>query len=98
VFKGPFWALACSHSMSVNSRHPALRHFRNLADDSYMSLSNNNVEDLKRKTEETMTMHDDYLLSIGMVTNGSKTELMFFSRNKIEVKSSLTIKDKEVVS
>jgi len=30
-----------------------------------------------------MTIHDDYLLSIGMETNVSKTELMFFSRIKL---------------
>jgi len=43
-----------------------------------------------------MTIHDNFLLYIGMVTSVSKTELIFFSWNKLEYKHTLTVKDKDI--
>jgi len=53
------------------------------ADDTYVAISDPDVNVLKLKLEDTMTRHDDFLCSIGMVTNVDKTELTYFSRGKI---------------
>jgi len=58
-------------------------HLVSFADDSYVSIARPRVDEVKIALEETMTVHDTFLRSIGMVTNVEKTELIFFSRKPI---------------
>jgi hypothetical protein len=51
------------------------------ADDSYVVNSSKTLEDLKKKTENTITNHTAFLRGIGMVVNSSKTELLLSSRS-----------------
>jgi len=50
------------------------------ADDTYVSISGSNLDILKQQIITTMSLHDNYLQTIGMKTNVSKTELIFFKR------------------
>jgi len=59
------------------------------ADGIYVALSGKDLNNLKTRIEHTMTTHDNYLNSIGMVTNVDKTELSYFTRHKIEGPSLL---------
>jgi len=63
------------------------------ADDTYICLSNKSLSDLSSSLEATMTLHDDFLNSIGMVTNVEKTELIYFSR-KTQDGAPLKVKNK----
>jgi len=62
------------------------------ADDTYVSIAGKDVNDIKTKLEEMMTRHDDFLQSVGMKTNVSKTELIFFSRKNINA-PTITVKN-----
>lgn len=53
------------------------------ADDSYVLNFSNTPEELKQKTEHCLALHSDFLSSIGMVVNASKTELLYSSRTKL---------------
>ncbi len=50
------------------------------ADDANVLLSGSNIETLRSKASEVMGTHVDWLQSIGMVVNVSKTEATIFSR------------------
>jgi len=43
-----------------------------------------------------MKKHDDFLLSVGMKTNVTKTELIYFSRKPVE-KFTLTVKNQQII-
>lgn len=58
-------------------------HLVSFADDNYVSVAHHDVKKVKTILENTMTVHDKFLNSIGMVTNVSKTELILFSRKPI---------------
>jgi len=44
----------------------------------------------KKSLNPTMTVHDNFLQSFGMVTNVEKTELIYFSRHKVDVSQKLS--------
>jgi len=71
-------------------------HLTSYADDTYVSISGNDVNEVKLKIEETMTKHDDYLQNIGMKTNVTKTELIFYSRKKINT-TPITVKGSDII-
>jgi len=54
------------------------------ADDSYVIITGNDIQDLKSKTEECMTMHINELLRLVMVVNTKKTELVVFNKKPLE--------------
>jgi len=51
------------------------------ADDSYVIVGANTIEDLKEKVHNISERHVTFLRSIGMVVNTSKTELMILAKN-----------------
>jgi len=55
--------------------------------------NNINIE----KLEQTMTVHDDYLISIGMKTNVAKTEFTLFSRKQLEQPPFLEVKGTKIL-
>ena len=59
------------------------------ADDSYVILESDNIEDLKTKSEECLKDHDSYLRSLGMWTNKSKTEAIIFNNRYIDLELRL---------
>lgn len=65
------------------------------ADDTYVSISAKTIEEVKSNITNTMTLHDDYLNRIGMVTNVNKTELIYFAR-KTKIKDPITVKNAEI--
>jgi len=54
------------------------------ADDTYVSVSAKTLPEVKLKLKEQITMHNKLLKEIGMVTNVSKTELIYFGRKPIQ--------------
>jgi len=66
------------------------------ADDTYISIADSLMLEVKRKLEKIMEIHDDYLLSIGMRTNVSKTELIYFSRKPLLDAPSILVKGTEI--
>jgi len=76
---------------------PKETHIVSYADDTYVSLSSENMTDLKPALSNVMLNHDAYLKSIGMVTNVSKTELIFFSRAKIDDLTPLQVGTDQVI-
>jgi len=52
------------------------------ADDSYVVVRGNSMDEIKLKAESTMKKHFKFLEAIGMVVNRSKTEVTYFN-NKI---------------
>jgi len=72
-------------------------HLVTFADDSYVSVSGNSIEEVRDKIKENLTRHDDFLTSIGMVTNVEKTELIYFARTPITDLSPIKIGPKQVI-
>jgi len=70
---------------------PKNAHVVSYADNTYVSVSNENMDELRSSLNNTMQIHNEYLKSIGMVTNVNKTELTFFSRSEIQDTSPLVI-------
>jgi len=66
-------------------------HIISFADDSYVSIAGKSLDSIKAKLETTMVKHNEFLKRIGMVTNVSKTELIFFSRKPIMDQCSLSV-------
>jgi len=66
------------------------------ADDAYVSIAGNDVDKVKTTLERSMAQHDDYLLSIGMKTNVSKTELIYFSRRELPNSPPLLVKENNI--
>jgi len=58
------------------------------ADDSYVSFSGINIVDLETTANDSLKKHTEYMTSIGMIVNQTKTEAIVFSRNE-EIKSHL---------
>jgi len=54
------------------------------ADDTYVCLSDQNPKNLSERLTDSMIVHDDFLNSIGMVTNVEKTELIYFDKKNKE--------------
>jgi len=71
-------------------------HLVSFADDSYVSIARPRVDEVRTALEETMTVHDTFLRSIGMVTNVEKTELILFSRKPIADTLVITVNGKEI--
>jgi len=61
-----------------------IAHIIAYTDDTYVSISGQSVDEVKSPLENTMTLHDNYLNLIGMKTNVSKTEMIYFSRKPLE--------------
>jgi len=61
-----------------------------------VSIAGSNVDEVKTTLERTMAQHDDYLLSIGMKTNVSKTELIYFSRRELLNSPPLLVKENNI--
>jgi len=59
-------------------------HIITYADDTYVSLSSTHIEELRQQMVTTMETHDDYLQTVGMVTNVAKTEVTIFSRKPVD--------------
>jgi len=55
------------------------------ADDSYVIVQGTDMNELKTCTEGVMSKHYEWLKSIGMICNRSKTELIVFGNNKLSV-------------
>lgn len=90
---GPY--LFCVYMSELESTLSNCRVF-SYADDSYVVIEGDNLEELRLKTEITMKMHLRYLKQIGMVCNATKTELMVIKHNekKISVENiEITSKD-----
>lgn len=60
------------------------------ADDTFVALKDKGKDLLKTKLELTMTAHSVFLRSTGMVTNVENTELIYFSRSRLEGPSTLS--------
>jgi len=56
------------------------------ADDSYVVIREKTIESIKQRTVEVMETHFNWLSSIGMLCNQSKTELMFMNLDKVEIR------------
>jgi len=67
------------------------------ADDTYVSISGPNMEAVKQNLILTMSDHDKYLRTIGMKTNVSKTEVVFFKRGEPLVET-LLVNGSEITS
>jgi len=67
-------------------------HLVSFADDTYVSVVGKNLNEVKTKIINKMTEHDDFLKQIGMVTNVSKTELIYFARKPLEDYSPIKVK------
>jgi len=79
---GPkLFSLYCAALPSVL---PPYSHVISYADDSYVSIIAEKTEDIKQKVTDSLQIHQDYMASIGMVINASKTELVIFSRGGLE--------------
>jgi len=65
------------------------------SDDSYISKSHENILELSKNLESTMSVHNDFLQSIGMVTNAAKTEQLYFSWIKLQYQPQLGVKDQK---
>ena len=50
------------------------------ADDSYVMVEGVNIDQLRKKAESVMKEHNQFLNSIGMITNPEKTEATIFSK------------------
>lgn len=66
------------------------------ADDSYVILESDSIEDLIQKTETCLKEHDDFLRSIGMRTNVGKTEAVVFNKDHMEL--TLHMGDQTIVT
>jgi hypothetical protein len=53
------------------------------ADDTYVIIEGDSIEELKTKTSEISQRHVDYLEALGMVVNKSKTEVVIFDKDPI---------------
>jgi len=73
-------------------------HLVTFADDSYVSLAADSFDEAKTKVSSLLTSHDNFLKSIGMVTNVSKTEMIFFRKNtKDTPPKSITVNGEEII-
>ncbi len=52
------------------------------ADDAYVILTGDNMQELTARTNSTLTKHVDWLESIGMVLNVTKTEAVVFNKSE----------------
>jgi len=53
------------------------------ADDSYVIVNGEDYESLKENTERVMSKHFQWLDTIGMVCNQTKTELLYFGNDQL---------------
>jgi len=75
---GPkLFALYCK-DLAVNLPNDV--HITSYADDTYVTICSDNMEELKEKIQDTLNLHEKFLESIGMVVNKSKTELIVFNK------------------
>jgi len=88
---GPkLFALYTKH---LTSKLPDYCHITAYADDTYVSVVDKDLPNLKSKIEISLRKHEEYLAEIGMVVNKEKTELIVFNRgNPIEMELSNGIK------
>jgi hypothetical protein len=63
------------------------------ADDAYVLISGNNVQELRYRAYATLKSHVDWLVSIGMVVNIAKTEAIVFHRGPENVLLELVVND-----
>jgi len=66
------------------------------ADDTYVCVAGPSTEAIKPVIEKAMETHDDFLISVGMKTNVTKTELTYFSRKPVET-HQLTVKNQPII-
>jgi len=55
------------------------------ADDSFVICQADSLEDVIKLTEEVLTRHANWLGSIGMVVNATKTELVYFGKELVTI-------------
>jgi len=55
-------------------------HITSYADDSYVTIYSESMDELKTKIETTLDCHEKFLDGIGMVVNKAKTELIVFNK------------------
>jgi len=93
---GPkLFALYCK---DLVSQLPKDVHITSYADDSYVTIYEDTIASLQQKVETTLSMHKQYLESIGMVVNKTKTVLIVFDRkNQRTLELRNGIKSKEVI-
>jgi len=72
-------------------------HLVSFADDTYVSIAAKTIEEVKEKIISKMTKHDELLKSIGMVTNVSKTELIYFARKPLEEGTPIVVNGEQVI-
>jgi len=53
------------------------------ADDSYVILTGDDINALKMDVEACLQKHTEYLLSLGMIVNEKKTELVLFNKGNL---------------
>jgi len=73
-------------------------HLVSFADDSYISVAHKDIKYVKQHLEQIMTRHESFLTSIGMVTNVSKTELIFFARKPLMDPGIITVNGTDIVA
>jgi len=80
---GPFlFSIYMSHLQQVVSPWDSVVY----ADDSYVIIHGDNIDDLVGSTKTVMSKHFEWLSSIGMVCNQSKTELMIYGQYSVKIK------------
>jgi len=54
------------------------------ADDSYVAIAGHSIDDIKKEIEKCMELHVNELLSLGMIVNTKKTEVVLFNKRPQE--------------
>jgi len=74
-------------------------HLVTFADDSYVSIASDTMDEAKSNLISHLEAHNKFLNDIGMVTNVSKTELVFFQRPKhsLPCPDSITVNGEVIV-
>jgi len=70
------------YTSCIKEKLPSDAFLTSYADDSYVVLKDDNVEDLVMKTEACLSSHINHLEEIGMKVNESKTEIVLFGASQ----------------
>lgn len=66
-------------------------HFVCYTDDSYVVITDSDLENAKRRVNETSKWHTEELKKLGMKVNVDKTDVVVFSKNKEVNRTSYSI-------
>jgi len=61
-----------------------------------VSVSGRTIEKVKANLEKVMTTHNRFLNNIGMVTNVSKTEVIFFAGKPLQTLPTLEVEGQKI--